>query len=178
MTGNEGVRVWAVLYCTCNGLSEVVWSKNCVIVLRRQEGRHSFLTTKVRSFQRTAGSVLEKGLLLFTWTARKKFNNVKELSPWESGSRSSGQEIISIGPEALLLFWKARVWTLLQGLVIDYKPLKHGSPNRGSPPCIGRPAATVVNYVSTIKMTQQFTRLNLLNPTGHVMHQQFNIQQL
>ena len=32
--------------------------------------------------------------------------------------------------------------------------------------------------LTTLVFTLSTIRLNLLNPTGHVMHQQFNIQQL
>ena len=34
------------------------------------------------------------------------------------------------------------------------------------------------SYISVIQQDTQYLMINLLNPTGHVLHQQFNIQQL
>jgi hypothetical protein len=35
-----------------------------------------------------------------------------------------------------------------------------------------------IRYVTYVRLSECYFRVNLLKPTGHVMHQQFNIQQL
>jgi hypothetical protein len=39
--------------------------------------------------------------------------------------------------------------------------LNHGSPSHGPPDCIMQPAATFVNYVHTIKITQNFRQFGI-----------------
>ena len=110
----------------------------------------------------------------------KKIAAGKTIAPWEENSYSSGQEIIHLygnrrfiqcskQPATGLLSWARQVYSL---------PF-HLAPLRSTFNIMLQPQVLCILSSSMCATFPAYSNLlNVLNPTGHVMHQQFNIQQL